>query len=107
MIPDSGMLARVATFDQPPEDLDSDAVNLLRKTVRETPGYVAGFHLRSDEGKALSIVVVESMEAGRAVGAALDRRPVDQRIGVSPDKVEFFKAEAFEETVTVFGTRRG
>ncbi len=37
------MLARVATFNALPGDVDPEAVALLRKTVRETPGFVAGF----------------------------------------------------------------
>jgi len=90
------MLARVATFNQMPEGLDSEAVDLLRRTVRETPGFVAGFHLLDpNTRKALSIVVVENQEAGRAVQAALAARPADARVGIDPDDVEFFEATSF------------
>ena len=48
------MLARVATFNSLPEDVNSDAVALLRKTVKETPGFIAGYHLGAPGGKTLS-----------------------------------------------------
>lgn len=90
------MLARVATFNELPEGLSDEAVDLLRRTIRETPGFVAGFHLRDPESrKALSIVVVEDEEAGRAVAAALAARPGDVHVGVDPDRVEFFEATRF------------
>lgn len=90
------MLARVATFNALPGDVDPEAVALLRKTVRETPGFIAGFHLgEPGGGKALSILVVEDEEAGRAVAQALAARPGDQRVGIEPDAVEFFEAHAF------------
>ncbi len=90
------MLARVATFNELPEGLSDKALDLLRTTVREAPGFVAGFHLRDPESrKALSIVLVEDEEAGRAVAAALAARPGDARVGIDPDRVEFFEATGF------------
>ncbi len=91
------MLARVATFDQlTPDDLDSEAVQRLRDTVRNTVGYVAGFHLHDPKtSKGMSIIVLEGPEAAKAVGEALARRPEDQRVGIDPDHVEFFQAQPF------------
>jgi hypothetical protein len=89
------MLARVATFDPLPEGLDDEAVQLLRKTIRDTPGFVAGYHLGAPGQKSLSITIYEDAEAGRAAGAALARRPEDQKVGIDPDHVEFFEAEPF------------
>jgi hypothetical protein len=90
------MLARVATFNALPGDVDPEAVALLRTTVRDTPGFVAGFHLgEPGGGKALSIVVVEDEDAARAVAQALAGRPADQRVGVEPDTVELFEAHPF------------
>ncbi|MGH2849363.1 MAG: hypothetical protein ACRDLP_01965, partial [Solirubrobacteraceae bacterium] len=75
------MLARVATFDHlDPADLDSAAVALLRQTVRNTAGYVAGFHLHDPKsGKGLSVIVLEGPDAAKAVGEALARRAEGER----------------------------
>jgi hypothetical protein len=89
------MLARVATFNTLPDDVDPDAVALLRKTVRETPGFVAGYHLGGPGRKSLSIAIFENADAGRAAADALGRRPADQRVGIEPDHVEFFEVEPF------------
>jgi hypothetical protein len=89
------MLARVATFDPLPEDLDSEAVELLRKTIRESPGYVAGYHLGARGQKSLSITIYEDAEAGRAAAARLAQRSEDRRVGIDPDHVEFFEVEPF------------
>jgi hypothetical protein len=90
------MLARVATFNALPGDVDPEAVALLRTTVRESPGFVAGFHLgEPGGGKALSIVVVEDEQAARAVSQALADRPSNERVGLEPDTVEFFEAHPF------------
>jgi hypothetical protein len=90
------MLARVATFHQLPDDLDDPAVVLLRETIRSTPGYVAGFHLRDPRThKALSVTVYEDRAAVERVRAALGRRHGDQKVGMEPDEVEFFEAFPF------------
>ncbi|HEY7074487.1 MAG TPA: hypothetical protein VH418_03925 [Solirubrobacteraceae bacterium] len=89
------MLARVATFDPLPEGLDPEAVALLRKTIRETPGFVAGYHVGAAGRKSLSITFFEDADAARAAGAALAARPADGRVGIEPDQVEFFDAEPF------------
>jgi hypothetical protein len=89
------MLARVATFDPLPEQVDPDAVELLRKTIRETPGFVAGYHLGAPGRKALSITIFEDADAGRAAAAALAQRPSEQRVGIDPDHVEYFEVESF------------
>jgi hypothetical protein len=89
------MLARVATFDPLPEGVNPEAVQLLRKTIRDTPGFVAGYHLGAPGRRSLSITIFEDAEAGRAAGAALAGRPADQRVGIEPDHVEFFEVEPF------------
>ena len=89
------MMARVATFDPLPEGVDDEAVQLLRRTIRETPGFVAGFHLGAPGHKSLSIAIFEDAEAGRAAAAALGRRPADRKVGIDPDHVEFFEAQPF------------
>lgn len=90
------MIARVATFKPLPDNLDDGAVDLLRQTIRQTPGYVAGFHLRDpNTNKALSITIYEDHEAVARVRDALAARPDDRKVGIDPDEVEFFEAIPF------------
>ncbi len=91
------MVARVATFEQLDVDgMNSAAVELLRKTVREIPGFHAGYHLRDQRtGKAISVVIWDSVEAAQATREALDSRPQEDRVGAEPDHVEFFEVEPF------------
>jgi hypothetical protein len=90
------MLARVATFDSLPQDLDDGSVDLLRDTIKAVPGYVAGFHLRDPRtNKALSVTVFEDRAAVERAREALSRRPPDRNVGIEPDHVEFFDAFAF------------
>ena len=89
------MLARVATFDPLPQDVDPEAVALLRRTIRETPGFVAGYHLGAPGQKSLSITIFEDADAGRAAAAALEQRPSDHRVGISPSQVEYFPVDPF------------
>jgi hypothetical protein len=86
------MLARVARFDHLPDDLDDDAVEMLRETLRSTPGYVAGFHLLDPSTrKALSITVFEDGEALRRAGQALAARPGHRTVGIAPTEVEVYE----------------
>jgi hypothetical protein len=90
------MLARVATFDSLPDDLDDGAVELLRATIKDVPGYVAGFHLRDPQThKALSVTVYEDRDAVERVREAMSRRADDRKVGIDPDHVEFFEAFPF------------
>jgi hypothetical protein len=90
------MIARVARFNSLPDGLDDGAVELLRRTIKETPGYVAGFHLRDPQnGTALSVTVYDDMDAVGRVRDALAARPEDRKVGMDPDEVEFFEAFRF------------
>jgi hypothetical protein len=90
------MIARVGIFDHLPENLDDDAVNLLRETVRSTPGYVGGFHMVDPKTrKALSVTVFEDRGALRRVREALNARPEERKVGISADRVEIYDAIAF------------
>ena len=86
------MIARVATFHELDTDkLDPAAVEQFRSIIKSTPGYVAGFHLRSPEtGKAVSFTVYESPEALRKAGAALARHPDTDPAGIDPDEVDYY-----------------
>jgi hypothetical protein len=90
------MIARVATFTPLPDGLDDDAVETLRTIIRETPGYVAGFHLRDPKtNKGLSITIYEDGDALRRAGTSLAARPTGGKVGIDPDTVEFFQAIPF------------
>ena len=86
------VIARVATFNHlDPSALNPDAVERLRSTIKSTPGFVAGFHLRNPEsGKAVSFTVYESPEALQTAGEALGKRSEDQRVGIDPDDVDYY-----------------
>ena len=86
------MFARVATFNSfDPSTLDPDAVERLRSTIKATPGFVAGFHLRNPEtGKALSFTVYQSREGLEQAGRALGQRRDDERVGIDPDEVDYY-----------------
>lgn len=90
------MIARVATFDSLPTEIDQHAVELLRETVRSAPGYVAGFHLHDpDTGKAMSVVVFDDEQGLREAGRRLAARSDAERVGIDPDGVAIFRAEQF------------
>lgn len=90
------MLARLATFNSTPANDDDPNVKLLRETVRGTPGFVAGFHLRDPQtDKAFSLTVYEDADAAKAAGQWMQARPTDQRVGVEPDTVEWLEAHPF------------
>jgi hypothetical protein len=90
------MIARVATFNPLPDSLDDDAVELLRRTIRSVPGYIAGFHMLDPKTrKALSVCVFEDRDAAERTRAALDERPEGRRVGITADTVEFYEAIPF------------
>jgi hypothetical protein len=90
------MLARLATFNSMPADVDDPNVRLLRETLSGTPGFVAGFHLRDPQtGKAFSLTVYEDAEAAKEARQRMQARPADKRVGVEPDDVEWLEAHRF------------
>jgi len=91
------MIARVATFHHlDPDALDPQAVERLRATIKATPGYVAGFHLRNPEtGKSVSFTVYESGESLKAAGEARRQRPRDDPVGIDPDEIDYY-TEVYE-----------
>ena len=83
-------VARVAVFDagialQPD---DEDRAASLRALVRGLPGFVAGYHLRDDAGRIMSLTIGESDEALEDGEAAVARRPVEDQRGIRPTRVE-------------------
>ena len=88
------MIARIATFRSfDPSTLDAAAVEHLRTTIRDAPGYVAGFHLWNPETKkAVSFTVYESREGLDAAGRALAESGWDEEAGrdPEPDEVAYY-----------------
>lgn len=90
------MLARLATFNSQPADPDDANVKYLRDTIKSVPGFVAGFHMLDEQsGKAYSLTVLEDEATATRLREALDQRPVERRVGVDPDHVQFLTARAF------------
>jgi hypothetical protein len=90
------MVARLATLNSVPADVDDPNVKLLRETISGTPGFVAGFHLRDPEtGKAVSLSVYKDADAAKAAGQRMQARPADKRVGVDPDGVQWLEAHPF------------
>ena len=90
------MLARLATFNSVPADVDDPNVKLLRETISGTPGFVAGFHLLDPQtGKSFSLTVYEDAEAAKTAGQRMQARPAEKRVGVEPDTVEWLDAQMF------------
>ena len=91
------LVATLATFnDGPPADINDPRVALLRQTVRKSPGFVAGFHLAAADGpEAYSLVVFESAEQLGVAMRALETRPAEHKVGISPDRVTHLTALQF------------
>jgi hypothetical protein len=90
------MLARLATFNSQPTDLEDPNTQYLRDTIKSVPGFVAGFHMLDEQsGKAYSLVIVEDEASSARVKAALAQRPAERHIGVDPDQVQMLMARAF------------
>ncbi|MFZ0092095.1 MAG: hypothetical protein WAL63_21530 [Solirubrobacteraceae bacterium] len=91
------LVATLATFNAgPPADTNDPRVALLRQTLRESPGFVAGYHLAAADGsEAYSLVVFENAKQLGGAMRALQDRPGEHKIGVDPDRVTHLKAYRF------------
>jgi hypothetical protein len=91
------MLARLMTFNErEPIGEDDPRVMLLRTTVKETPGYVAGYELFDDEtGHVYTLIIGEDDATHAEIRRRLAARPEDQRLGVDPDAVQTLRASSF------------
>lgn len=90
------MLARLATFNSQPADLEDANVQYLRETIKSVPGFVAGFHMLDEQsGRAYSLVVLEDEATSARLREALAQRPAEHRVGVDPDHVQYLTARAF------------
>jgi len=78
------MVARAATFNTLPDDVDPDAAAILRKTVRETPASLARTSSGRPPPKSISITIFEDAETSRGAAEALDERTSHQMRWVRP-----------------------
>lgn len=83
-------VARVAVFEesvklQPDDERRADS---LRALVRSLPGFVAGYHLRDDAGRMMSLTIWESDQALEDGEAAVARRPTEDQRGIRPTRIE-------------------
>jgi heme-degrading monooxygenase HmoA len=82
----------MANIESAAEDFDENALDLLRQTVRSTPGYVAGFHMLDPKTrKALSVTVFEDRDALQRAREALEALSEERKIGISADEVELYE----------------
>lgn len=89
-------IARVALFDDPPalqqdDDRRSDS---LRELVSAQPGFIAGYHLRDPAtGRLMSMTVWETEEQLARAEGTVAARPIEDRRGIVPDRVERWVVE--------------
>ena len=91
------MVARLMTFnDRQPVDGDDPRVMLLRRTVKETPGFIAGYELLDAEGgNVYTLIIGEDGATHAEIGRRLAARAEDEKLGVDPDQVQMLQAFTF------------
>jgi hypothetical protein len=90
------MVARLMTFnDRAPVDGDDPRVVLLRKTVKDTPGFVTGYELLNDDGRIYTLIIGEDGATHAEIGRRLAARDDKDKLGVDPDEVQMLRAFAF------------
>ena len=90
-------VARVATWDEPPELSDDDdrRAQSLYDLLQSLPGFIAGYYLREERtGRLTSLTVWESEAALEAAEQAVRDRPVGDQRGIRPSRVERWVVDA-------------
>ena len=90
-------VARVATWDEPPELRDDDErrARSLYDLLESLPGFIAAYYLReATTGKLMSMTLWESEDALEAAEVAVGERPVSDQRGIRPSRVERWIVEA-------------
>lgn len=91
------MVARVATFDEPPRlhADDKRRVASLRDLARGLPGFVAGYHLREETtGRLMSVSIWQSDEAMISGEEVIKNRPASDQRGIRPSRIERWIVDA-------------
>jgi hypothetical protein len=91
------MVARLMTFnDREPVGADNPRVALLRRTVKETPGFIAGYELvDEDNGRVFTLIIGENDLTHAEIGRRLAARADGEKLGVDPDEVQMLRAFSF------------
>jgi hypothetical protein len=91
------MLARLKTFHgREPVEGNDPRVARLRQTVKETPGYIAGYELFDDDtGLVYTLIIGHDGATHAEVGRRLAARADSDKLGVDPDEVQTLRAYAF------------
>ena len=90
-------VARLAIFDDPPALQDDDArrARTLFELLGSLPGFEGAYYLREEaSGRLISLTLWESEEALEAAELAVAERPVDDRRGIDPTRVERWVVDA-------------
>ena len=90
-------VARVATFDDPPDlrEDDSRRTQTLHDLLRSLPGFEGAYYLREPStGRLMSFTVWDSERSLEAAERAVDERPVGDQRGIRPSRVERWTVEA-------------
>ena len=90
-------VARLATFDDPPalrED-DQRRARTLFELLASLHGFESAYYLREEaSGRLISLTFWESEEALEAAERAVAQRPVEDRRGINPSRVERWVVDA-------------
>ena len=84
-------VARVATWDEPPELRDDDdrRAQSLYDLLHSLPGFIAAYYLhKACTGRLMSVTVWESEAALEAAEQAVRDRPVSDQRGIRPSRLE-------------------
>lgn len=90
-------VVRLATFDDPPSLQDDDArrARTLFELLSSLPGFEGAYYLREEaSGRLISLTIWESDEALEAAERAVAERPVEDRRGIDPTRVERWVVDA-------------
>ena len=90
-------VARVATWDEPPELRDDDdrRAQTLYDLLSSLPGFVGAYYLREERtGRLMSLTVWESEAALEAAEQAVNDRPASDQRGIRPSRLERWFVEA-------------
>jgi heme-degrading monooxygenase HmoA len=90
-------IARLAIFDDPPALQEDDArrANTLFELLASLPGFEAAYYLREEAtGRLISLTIWRSEDALEAAERAVAERPVEDRRGIDPSRVERWVVDA-------------
>jgi heme-degrading monooxygenase HmoA len=90
-------VARLAIFEEPPAFQEDDArrARTLFELLASLPGFEGAYYMREEaSGRLISLTIWESEEALEAAERAVAARPVEDRRGIDPTRVERWVVDA-------------